>query len=288
MTQVRVAVLCCDGIYQRHLARRIAAKFDLAGIVLQKSTGAPATLLDRLSQYRNPAKLLRHVESRLLLPHFERRGESLKRQLFYVDGTAPGIPKDVPLLETANINTAEVAEFVRRQSPDLVVVNGTQLLRAPLLALIPHIRFGIINLHTGLSPYSRGGNCNLYMLLESHPELVGVTVHHIDAGIDSGDIVLSAQVPMEPGDCYEMIDARSFHLGIELLIAAIGQLAAGLAAGVPQWEQGKLFLRRTGYVYEPSQRLAVNRLLERGLIRDYLAEKKVRDAGVRLVGGVAP
>jgi hypothetical protein len=53
---------------------------------------------------------------------------------------------------------------------------------------------------------------------------------------------------------------------------------------VPQWEQGKLFLQRTGYRYESWQRLAASRLLEAGLLRDYLADRLSRDAAVRLVG----
>jgi methionyl-tRNA formyltransferase len=141
-----------------------------------------------------------------------------------------------------------------------------------------------VNLHTGLSPYSRGANCNLYMILEGHPELVGVTVHHIDPGIDSGDIIRSAQVPLEPGDNFETIDVRSFHVGIELLLAAARELVAGRAARVPQWEKGKLFLQRTGYRYEPWQRLEANRRLEGGLLAEYLADREARDAAVRLVG----
>jgi hypothetical protein len=59
---------------------------------------------------------------------------------------------------------------------------------------------------------------------------------------------------------------------------------AGRAARVPQWEKGKLFLQRTGYRYEPWQRLEANRRLEGGLLAEYLADREARDAAVRLVG----
>lgn len=123
------------------------------------------------------------------------------------------------------------------------------------------------------------------MLLEGHPELVGVTVHHIDPGIDSGDIILSARVPMEPDDDVETIEVRSFQVGIELLIEAARRLEAGTAPRVPQWEKGKLFLRRTGYSYEPWQRLLANRRIARGLVRTYLADQGRRDGAVRVVRG---
>jgi folate-dependent phosphoribosylglycinamide formyltransferase PurN len=285
MSSLRVVVLCCDGLFQRYLAARAGAEFTLAGVVVQSAPAHPGGLAGRLARYANPAVLLRHAQARLLLPAYERRCKPLLRELFFADGRAPRFPQDAPKLVTSNINSDETAAFIQRQKPDIVLVNGTNLLRAPLLSLAAQIPLGIINLHTGLSPYARGGNCNLYMLLENRPELVGVTVHHIDAGIDSGDIVLTAQVPMQPGDTYEMIDARSFHLGIGMLLRAARLLHEGRAARVAQWEQGKLFLKRTGYRYEPYQRLLANRLLARGMVRDYLNDKAMRDAGVRLVQG---
>ena len=283
MSRLRVVILCCDGLYQRHLMQRAAEEFALAGVVIQSSPARQDNLWRRMQRYRNPRVLLRHLLSRALLWRYERRARPLVERLFYRDGEPPALPQGVPCHVTPEINSRETADFIRERAPDIVLVNGTNLLREPILSLLPEIRIGIINLHTGLSPYSRGGNCNLYMLLEGHPELVGVTVHHIDRGIDSGDIILTTRVPMEHGDTLEMIDARSFHLGIEMLVRAAHQLQSGRAARVPQWEQGKLFLRRTGYVYEPYHRLLVNRALGRGLVRDYLAQRQSRDAGIRLV-----
>jgi folate-dependent phosphoribosylglycinamide formyltransferase PurN len=282
---LRVVALCCEGPYQRHLIRRAAEEFQLVGVVLQEPPPqARGSLRSRLGRYRRPRTLVRYLEARLFLPPRERRAEALRQRLCAPEDSAPFPPAGAALLRTSAINAPEVVDFLRTHRPDLVLVNGTQLLRAPVLELLPTIRLGIINLHTGLSPYSRGANCNLYMVLEGHPEWVGVTVHHIDAGIDSGDIILSAQVPPEPDDDFETLDVRTFHVGIERLIEAAHLLAAGRAQRVPQWEKGKLFLRRTGYDYELWQRLAASRRMEGGMVRDYLADRARRDAAVRVVG----
>ena len=281
----RLVVLCCDGFYQRALVQRAARVFDLVGVVVQHPPAQKRrSLRSRLSRYRDPAALGRQLVARWGLPRHEQRGEALRQRLFAPAGTEPAIPDGVPVLHTDAINGPDTVAFLRRQAPDLVLVNGTQLLRQPVLELLPQIRYGIINLHTGLSPYSRGANCNLYMILEGHPELVGVTVHHIDAGIDSGDIIRSAQVPLQSDDNFETIDVRSFDLGIDLLIAAARDHVAGRAERVRQWEKGKLFLQRTGYHYEPWQRLQASRRLEGGLLRDYLSHRAERDAAVRVVG----
>jgi methionyl-tRNA formyltransferase len=286
--ELKVAVLCCDGPLQRELIRRAAARFRLVGVVLQQRPQKRVTLLDKLRPYRDPRRLKRQLEARLWLPREERQAEPLRQQLFPSSlQTAESL---APHLKTPAINAPEVVEALQLWAPDLVLVNGTQLLRAPVLNLIPRIPLGIINLHTGLSPYSRGGNCNLFMLLEKRPELVGLTVHHIDPGIDSGEIILSDQVKMHPDDNYEMIDLRGFDQGFNLLLHGAELLATGRAPRVRQWEHGKLFLRRTGYVYEPWHRLQAARLLRRGLVRDYLRRQAQGDATttVRLVRAEEP
>jgi folate-dependent phosphoribosylglycinamide formyltransferase PurN len=282
---VRAVVLCCDGLYQRTLVQRAQSHFHLVGVVVQHPPQASAARRwDRLRRYRDPRAVLRQAWSRLALRPYQRRGRELEDRLFRPEGCEPALPMDVPVHHTSAINGAETVEYLRDLAPELILVNGTQLLREPILSLRPQIRHGILNLHTGLSPYSRGANCNLYMVLEGHPELVGVTVHHIDPGIDSGDIIRSAQVPMEPDDNFETIDVRSFDVGINLLLEGARDLVEGRALRVRQWEQGKLFLQRTGYHYEPWQRLQANRLLKQGMLRDYLAHKAARDAGLRLIG----
>ena len=50
---------------------------------------------------------------------------------------------------------------------------------------------------------------------------------------------------------FEIIDGKTFRLGNECMVAAVRQLHDGKAERVPQWTEGKLFLRRTGYVYDP-------------------------------------
>ncbi len=280
--RLRVVVATGDAVPQRHLAWRLANEFDVVGIVVYAPRQRQGRLTDRLRRYLNPADAFRYLHTRKKIATYEQQASELYGRLF--PEQTRQWPDSIPFLRVEDINSAKAVDFVRRCTPDILCVNGTNLLREPMLSLTSELRYGIVNLHTGLSPYSRGGNCNLFMLLEGKPELVGITVHYIDPGIDSGDIIITARAPIEPADTYEMIEAKNFRLGIDLMLVAVHQLAEGRAARVPQWEKGKLFLRRTGYVYHPSQRVAVNRLIERGMLQDYLENREERDRGVRLIG----
>lgn len=284
---VKTILLCCPGRYQAYLANRLHEQTDLVGIVVVSSEGinqqsAIKRLLTKKKYFLKPWVLIHHLYVRFRLQSYELKSElALEKQ--YPEFIARQSFPDVPTCHVDNVNAKLAIDFVLKHQPEMMCVNGTNLLREPMLALGESVKFGIINLHTGLSPYARGGNCNLYCLLEGKPELMGVTIHYIDSGIDSGDIICTLRPPIEAVDTYEFIESKVFIHGIDAFIAAIPFVIEGKASRVKQWQAGKLFLLRTGYEYHPSQRLQANYEIEKGSLSRYLQERSTRDANIRLV-----
>ncbi len=281
---IKVVLFCCDGLFQRDLMWRLYDAFQLQAIVLQVDQSARRSLPQRLSRYANPKALARYLLAKSMRMFYELKAKPVLESFFFRNGHTPDLPPGVPTIVVDNINAARTEGALDQFRPDIVCVNGTRLIRKGLLTRIPELPLGMINLHTGLSPYSRGGNCNLFMLIEGHPELVGTTIHHIDPGIDHGDIIITDRPHMSPDDNFEIIDAKTFRLGNDCVVAAVRQLYDGSAERVPQWTEGKLFLRRTGYEYDPFLYVKVNNILSKGMIKNYLEKKSEIDAGVRLVG----
>lgn len=94
------------------------------------------------------------------------------------------------IFNVSNINSDEVYNKTQLIKPDLIIVSGTRLIKDKLLSIKPKI--GILNLHTGLSPYIKGGpNCTNWCIANKQFHLIGNTVMWIDKGIDSGKIVAS-------------------------------------------------------------------------------------------------
>ena len=278
---VRAVVFCCDGSFQRQLISQVERHMALVGVVVQNEKATPpGARFGRLRRLIHPVRLLRHLLGRWAIHAEKAQAQDLLEQ---IEETSDLTRLQCPVHVVENINDPATVALLDELRPDVVLVNGTRLIRPPLLNRADALRLGMINLHTGLSPYSRGGNCNLHMLREGRPELVGATVHHIDPGIDSGDLILTGRPELKESDSFERIETKVFLLGIDLLIRAVDLLERGRAPRVPQWTDGKLFLRRTGYVYEPWQRFEVRELLRRGLVRNYLANRATRDANIRIV-----
>jgi phosphoribosylglycinamide formyltransferase-1 len=87
----------------------------------------------------------------------------------------------------------------------------------------------IINIHPSLLPKYPGVEA-WKQALAAGEESTGCTVHFVDAGIDSGDIIAQHEVPILPGDTPETLHARIQIAERELFPAVIGRFAATAAA----------------------------------------------------------
>jgi phosphoribosylglycinamide formyltransferase-1 len=99
----------------------------------------------------------------------------------------------------------ELVKLLRDAGVDLVVLAGfMRVLKEPMLTAF-HRR--IINLHPSLLPKFPGVEA-WKQALDAGEKITGCTVHYVDAGIDSGEIIAQRKVPVLPGDTAESLHAR--------------------------------------------------------------------------------
>lgn len=81
-------------------------------------------------------------------------------------------------------------QFFNESKVDFAVSYGFRhIIRKPI---IEHLKGNIINLHISLLPWNRGADPNLWSFLENTPK--GVTIHYIDDGVDTGDIIAQKEL----------------------------------------------------------------------------------------------
>ena len=132
-------------------------------------------------------------------------------------------------------NSPEIYEVVKAFAPDMGFVFGASIIRDPLLSLIPAGRF--VNMHLGLSPYYRGSGTNFWPFINKELQYVGATLLHIDAGIDTGDIVAHARPEIVAGDTVHTVGNKTIIEGTKGLIAGLERVKRGEALPrVTQWE----------------------------------------------------
>ncbi len=113
--------------------------------------------------------------------------------------------------------------------------------------LVPFER-RIVNLHISLLPWNRGADPNLWSFLEDTPK--GVTIHYIDAGIDTGDIIAQREVPYEKEDTLRTAYDRLSRAIIRLFEEVWPSLRGREAQSVPQPHGGSFHRSRDKAPYE--------------------------------------
>jgi methionyl-tRNA formyltransferase len=93
-------------------------------------------------------------------------------------------------------------------------------------------RIGVLNLHPALLPYNRGWHTPSWAILDETP--IGVTLHFMDSGIDTGDIVAQVELEIRPEDTAHTLYLRLLELEVELFKDAWPLLASGSPPRKPQ------------------------------------------------------
>ncbi|HEX4631842.1 MAG TPA: phosphoribosylglycinamide formyltransferase [Chthoniobacterales bacterium] len=99
----------------------------------------------------------------------------------------------------------ELVRLLHEAGVDLVALAGfMRVLKEPMLAAFPR---RIINIHPSLLPKFPGIE-SWKQALEAGEKITGCSVHYVDAGIDSGEIIGQRKVPVLPGDTADSLHAR--------------------------------------------------------------------------------
>ena len=124
-------------------------------------------------------------------------------------------------------------EILRSLQPDLCVTAAFGQILSQEILNIP--RLGNINVHASLLPRHRGAAPVAYALLEGD-ETAGVTTMWMDAGIDTGDILLQCSTPVADSETCAELTGRLSLLGADLLLQTLTRLEGGTLQAQPQNE----------------------------------------------------
>jgi|SRR5271154_473298 len=177
------------------------------------------------------AKLIPHhsgVQPRVSNPHLQpllQHGEGVFRSLRQV-AALYGFPVTVCKDQNAPDSIARLREW----SPDLIIFTGGNILRKQLLE-VP--RLGVLNVHLGWLPEIRGMSSPEWSLLNHVP--VGITIHFMDAGIDTGPVLQKCEFP-NAALCESLSDLRNrlIAFGIEKTAEVVAGFDRDTISATPQ------------------------------------------------------
>lgn len=140
---------------------------------------------------------------------------------------------EIPVERVPNHNDPSCRAWIEAVNPEVIVLGGTRILRRSVLdGYPPGHTPAFVNAHPGLLPWLRGSASVGWALYHNLP--VGATVHFIDPGIDTGDIILRQKLPVTRCDTYESLNYRVAELAAVLMADVLDLFAAGNIPREPQ------------------------------------------------------
>src|SRR3569833_771162 len=126
------------------------------------------------------------------------------------------------VMQPEKVRAKEFVAEIRDMAPDALVVAAFGQLIPQRLLDVP--RLGGINVHGSLLPRWRGAAPMQYCLMAGDAE-TGVTTMQMDAGLDTGDVLMKAALPLTDEDNLGTVEAELSEIGADLLIATLADLA---------------------------------------------------------------
>ena len=138
---------------------------------------------------------------------------------------------DIPVLQPVRARDAAFVTAFRDLKPDVaVVVAFGQILSQEVLDVPVH---GCINVHASLLPKYRGAAPIQHAIMAGE-HMTGITTMQMDAGLDTGDMLLRREVPIHADTTYGQLHDTLMETGASLLVETLERLAAGTLVRTPQ------------------------------------------------------
>lgn len=253
---MRIALLTSDHIRHKYFASVLQKKHNLRLVVAE----------EKGNQFQFEGKT--QEETNILKSHFE----SLEQEQVKFFGNISYFPESISetmFVQRGGINSPTVVRKIRDRNVDGIAVFGCGILHEQIFELCPG---NVVNAHQGLSPYYRGSGTNFWPFVNKELQYVGVTIHYIDAGIDTGGIICHGRPHIEQGDSMHKIGCKTIRVSAELVSTVFEEIDEGRQpAGISQWVKGRLYQRKD---FNDRAVLHARKNMEEEMVDEYVAKTK--------------
>ena len=231
----------------RIIYHALAGEFSIEAVIREAKVSRQAFLKRRLKRLGWRTVLGQIVFAKCIVPLL-RQGTSRRRADIFRQYGLDETPIPVErVIDVPSINDVETIAVLQKLSPKVIVVNGTRILEEKLLNATDAT---FLNTHAGITPLYRGVHGGYWAMASGDPGHFGVTVHKIDKGIDTGDIVAQALIQPSKADNFSTYPFLQIAIAISMLKQAVHDaLDAKLETMPPPDGRSKLWSHPTAFQY---------------------------------------
>lgn len=162
------------------------------------------------------------------------RGHELQPSAVKVAAQAAGIP----VYQPKTLRDEAFAKTLAEIDPDVIAVTAFGKLLPKNVLDYP--KYGCVNVHGSLLPRYRGAAPMQRAIMEGE-RVTGITTMYMAEGLDTGDMLLREETPIDPEENFEALHDRLAEIGGRLLCRTLDEIEAGTAIRLPQSETGACY-----------------------------------------------
>jgi len=215
--KARILILCSDDSHHKYLMAYLSRSHDVCCVVMERSTGVRKRLWQNKKRKAYLLNLYHWIRRKIFGSNrYRKRTFKIKKPL--------KLPNDIVCVDS--INATDTINLIKKHSPDVIIVMGTSILQKEVLDSAG--KTPIINIHGGYLPNYRGNHCFFFAVINEDYQHIGSTVHFIDSGVDTGDIIFHIMPEIFKTDTPEKMYCRAEMTAIHELNKLIHEYAGKL------------------------------------------------------------
>jgi len=223
MPRGQVALLVIENDLCRIAACSLAKQFPDLKIIVERHVSRGALLRRRIARLG-----LVHVAGQLAFMSLARVLQVTSRrrinEILENARLEPRWPEGCELIEVPSVNSPECIALLQNLSAQVILVVGTRIISRSVLSAVAA---PFINYHDGITPKYRGIHGGYWAAAEGDLDNFGVTVHLVDAGIDTGDVLYQARFLPTASDNYTTYPYLQLASALPLMERAAQDAIAG-------------------------------------------------------------
>jgi folate-dependent phosphoribosylglycinamide formyltransferase PurN len=220
---LKIVILATQGLTTWMVVNALKVEYDDITLVIERPVSKFRLLKNRIPK-QGLIKVLGQFLFLVYLSFIRLVKKRFYDQIIYSSPLNAICARDVSVVEVESVNTHECEVLLKSLNPDLVVVNGTRILGEGVLKSCKTI---FLNIHCGITPAYRGVHGGYWACVCGDGKNAGVTIHTVDVGVDTGDIVYQAPISIDASDDFLTYPIKQYIAGVPLLLRAISDFCAG-------------------------------------------------------------
>ncbi len=218
MNNHRLLILARLGESTNILFHSLENDFEIEAIILEKPVAASELIKKRIKKFGWWAVTGQLLFQFSVAKILQKTSSKRKKEILQKYGLENSRLPRGKILNVSSVNSDECIKLIKEINPELVIVNGTRIISKSVLNATA-VKF--MNIHAGITPKYRNVHGGYWANVNNDLENCGVTVHFVDEGIDTGNIIFQKKILITEKDNFATYPILQLAEGIICLKEAI-------------------------------------------------------------------